>query len=83
MIFTKAFKVEFTVDGKIYRCGVDKMIITGNRPERFYRVGSKHGNRDIILHDGQWLVIYGRPLPDSILDALGAEIQKYNLSQSE
>lgn len=76
MIFAKGFKVEFVVERKTYRCQVDKMVINGHRPERFYRVSSKNGNRDIICHQGQWLVIFGRPLPNNILDALGDAIER-------
>jgi hypothetical protein len=69
-------KVDFEVKGKTYKCIVDKMRILNQRPEVFFRVSVKSGNRDLICHDGQWIVCRGDYLPDDLLDALGAGIEK-------
>jgi len=76
MIFTWGLKVDFEVKGKTYKCHVDKMRITGQRPETFFRVSAQSGNRDLICHEGKWMVVNGKPLPIDLLDVLGAAIEK-------
>jgi len=76
MIFTQSFKVEFQIAGRPYKCHVDKMIIIGHRPEKFFRVGAHSGNRDLICHEGRWMVCNSGSLPNELLDALGAAIDR-------
>jgi len=76
MLFSRALKVKFNLKGKEYKCLVDKMYIEGHRPEVFYRVSAKSGNRDIVCHKGQWIVVYGDRLSNELLDALGLGIEK-------
>jgi len=76
MIFTWELKIKFELDGKEHKVLVDKIVIKGHRPEKFYRVAARSGNRDIIRHNGQWIVCSGGSLPEKVLDALGAGIEK-------
>jgi hypothetical protein len=75
MVFSQSFKVEFNLDGKAYKCPVDKIRILDHRPEVFYRISAQSGNRDLICHEGKWLVINGKPLPGNLLDVLGEAIE--------
>ena len=76
MIFSWTLNVEFEYEGKPVKCKVDKMVIEGHRPKKFYRLGARTGNRDLIKHNGQWIVIYGSFLPNNLLDALGIAIER-------
>jgi hypothetical protein len=76
MYYSRSLNIKFYFKGKEHKCLIDKMHIIGRRPDVFYRVGAKSGNRDIICHQGQWMVLHGDDLPNDLLDALGEGIEK-------
>ena len=74
MYHSSQLMLDFEVNGKAYKCAVNKFKIEGHRPEEFYRIPAKSGNIDIFCHNGQWVTCNGSYLPANVLDALGAAI---------
>ena len=76
MIFSRALRVTFVLDGGTHSCTVDKIYMQGHRPAHFFRIGAVSGNRDLICHDGEWMVCNGPPLRNELVDAIGEAIEK-------
>jgi hypothetical protein len=75
MITFTSYKIDFEFEGKTHKCTIDSMYIEGHKPEVFFRIAAKSGNRDLICHNRQWMVISGPPLRDTLVDALGKAIE--------
>ncbi|TSJ36507.1 hypothetical protein FO440_21995 [Mucilaginibacter corticis] len=77
MMFNWQLKVSFEINGKQHQLTFDKIIIKGNRPEKFYRVPAKKGNVDLIKHNNQWLITNGQyHLSYEMVDAPGEGIER-------